>query len=92
MTNGSDGTALRGPAVKDQMVMVPGDRPYILIVPTDEGGADVRGPLNNPVFFYGLLEFARDVCFRRSLEQFGTSGGKVLLSGGPTPPGSMGAP
>src|SRR5260370_1291945 len=32
----------------DQMVMVPGDRPYLLIVPLDTGFVSVNGPLNNP--------------------------------------------
>ena len=73
--------------VKDQMVMVPGDRPYILIVPMDDGSVTVRGPLNNPPFAFGLLEMARVQIIKRVFEHYEIGGGGIVLPGGPVGPG-----
>lgn len=55
----------------DQMVMVPGDRPYLLIVPTDEGFVSVKGPLNNPAMCYGWLLQAYEYIVHRNVRVMG---------------------
>jgi hypothetical protein len=69
--------------VADQMVMVPGDRPYMLIVPLDTGFVSVRGPLNNPGLCYNWLGQAFEYVLRRNLKNTGReSSGAIVLPEG----------
>jgi hypothetical protein len=71
--------------VPDQMVMVPGDRPYLLIVPLDTGYVSVRGPLNNPGLCYNWLGQAFEYILRRDLKQSAMESSGLELPGGPLP-------
>ncbi len=86
---------MTAPKAPDALVSVPSDRPYMLIVPRDDGFVDVKGPLNNPGLCYDWLGQAFEYIIRRNIQHALVEKGLVTDASGaplPPPPGGDGTP
>jgi len=76
------------PKPADHLIPVPSDRPYMLIVPRDDGFVNVKGPLNNPGLCYDWLGQAFEYIIRKNIERTMVEKGLISDAGSAplTPP------